>query len=1066
MRRLIAVVLVVFVFALPEFGYSQNNIVFTGTVLDSSSQNIPMVDVSVFTKNPRRALIKTDAEGAFSVQVPAGSTLQLEHIGYQTLEIIADAENNGGSFSMFLDQGTGNLNEVAVVGFRRIHKEQSSGSSITITGKDLQDMPAADLTSLLQGRMPGLNIQNNNGAPGARSSMVSRGISNVNVQGDGANAYLTPTSPLFVIDGVPVDMNSNFEYGVNQAGPGVSPISSIPPEDIEEITYLRDAAATALWGSRGAYGVLIVTTKRGKSQVPRVQYLAQAFYNGVPRLRAVIGGKDERYMRINQLVNFDTSLSNALAMVNGTSYLSDSLNAYWNNSTNWQDVFYNPTYNQTHNATLYGGTDKFNYKTNLGFYKEKGIVKNTGFTRYNLNMNAGYLPNEKFRLRVAVNSGLSSNQKGSGVGLLQEGVASGSRASSLLPAPSAFSENNAAVAGLIVEDENKTSRITPSMNLMWSPIKDLQFQTEVNYTYESGTSDNFRPSIVNAGRSLYTSFFSRTDNLYNRNQINYIKSFGGKDQEGASQGVHNINALVFSEVQVNKYKANQSGINTTPNDYIRGPVGYDWYSSYGGTFDNLKEGRNLAYGGSIGYNYLLRYVLDFQYRQDGASTNGPNVGFKKSPTVSFRWNMNRERFLENISWLNISSVRFSYGKQLMPTGTIFDVYGRYRPSGTFNGLPTVGSDFRSIPNTDFQPNTNTSYNFGYEGTFFNNRFSVTYDYYYINKDQLLWELALPNNTGFETKKVNDMSLVSFGHEFMVTYRSIPTNGKRPFSYQLSANAAINRNILARFPNDVRQYLLIKDYYPVLYRLGIDPLRTMLFNTVGIYSTDNDVVTDPLTGLPMSVGFGTRSFLQGGDPRWTDLNGDYVIDDNDLVGIFNPQPKLTGGVQIFVRYGQWTLNSNISFTLFRDVINTALAEKFRNFANPAPNYRDYLNSGSLVPLDQYNFWTAPGDNARYPNPFNFLYNSRINPYRYNQSLFVEDGSYWKLNQITLSYEPDRAWLSKHVGIRSARLFLTGGNLLIVSRYSGSSPENVTDMGRDNPNGYPNAKTLSFGVNVEF
>ena len=1059
----------IFLTFFPVFLFAQSNrINFSGTVVDSSSQGITMSEVSVFTKSPHRAIGKTNYNGEFVVNVSRGTVLVLEYVGYTSVEIVANEANNNKVHAMYIDQESNNLREVAVVGFRSVRKEASTASSITITSKDLEGMPAADVTSLLQGRMPGLNIQNTSGAPGARSSIFQRGLSNVAVQGEGANAYLTPTSPLFVVDGVPVDLNTNFEYGFNQGGPGVSPISMIPPEDIEEITLLRDAAATALWGSRGAYGVILITTKRGKSQVPRVQYQGNFFYNNVPRLREVIGGKEERYIRMNQIVNFDTSYTRAMELLNGTSYLSDSLNPYWNNSTDWQAVFYKPTYNQSHNINILGGTDKFNYKTNVGYYNEKGIIRNTGFTRYVINMNAQFQPNERFRLRASVNSGLSSNQKGSGVGLLQNGVAQGSRASSLLPPPSAFSENNAAVEGLIVEDDNKTVRITPSVNLMWMPVKDLQLQTETNYTYNSGTSDNFRPSIVNSGRSRYTSYFSREDILYNRNSINYNKSFL-RDDKG--QGVHNFNAFIFSEAQMEQMKANQSLINTTPNDFIWGPTGYDWYGSYAGTFDNLRERRNLAYGGSISYNYKLRYVFDFQYREDGSSTNGPNVGFKKSPTVSLRWNMNRERFFEEIDWVNVSSVRTSFGRSLIPSGSIFDVYGVYTPSTNFNGLPTVGSGFGSIPNPLFQPFTNTSFNFGYEGTFFNNRINFTYDYYYSQKENQIWEIQLPNNSGFNTKKVNDLSLVNYGHEFLVSYRSLPTSGKNPFSYQISANAAFNRNILAEFPSNIRQYITVISadalQLPVLYRLGADPLRTLLYNTYGVYATDRDVATDPLTGLPITIGRGTKIFLGAGDPKWTDLNGDYIIDANDLIGLFNPQPKVTGGIQLFMRYGKWTLNSNVSFTLFRDVINTALAERFRNFANPSPeDYSVFLRSGALVPIDQYNFWRAEGDNALYPNPYNFVYAGSINPFRYNQTLFVEDGSYWKWNQITISYEPDISWLQSKLGIRSARLSLTGGNLLILSRYSGSSPENVTDLGRDNPNGYPNARTISFGLYAEF
>ena len=1073
LMRKATIILLLFLFTgkAAVYGQQEGRITFKGTVegmVDVSTSSLaPMGEVSVFVLKPKRELLgKTDGEGRFSVTVPVGTVLTFEYVGFETINVTATEANNNKLHVMTIKSESGTMENVAVVGFKKVFREVNTGSSVVISGKELQDMPAADITSLLQGRIAGLNIQNNDGAPGARSSVFMRGLSNISVQGEGAGAYLTPTSPLFVVDGVPVDMNTNFEYGFNQGGPGVSPISMIPPEDLEEIAFLKDAAATALWGSRGAYGVILITTKRGKSQRPMVQYSGSVFYNGVPRLRDVIGGKDERYLRINQILDFDTSYQHALSLINGTSYLSDSLNAYWNNSTNWQGVFFKPTVNHSHNVNVYGGTDKFNYKTNVGYFQQKGIIRNTGFRRYNLNMNATFQPNERFRLRVSTNSGLSQNQKGSGVGLLQDGVARGSRASSLLPPPSMFSENNAALAGTMVEDDNKTFQITPAVNIMWMPVRDLQLQSETNYFYSSGTSDNFRPSIVGGGSASYFSYSDRTDRLYNRNQLNYNRSLG---RDANDQSLHNLNIFLFNELQMSSYKAQLSSINTLPNDYILGPVGYNWYGSRGGTLDNLSEGRNLAFGGSFEYNFKLKYVLSFQYRMDGSSTNGPNTGYKRSPTVSARWNMHSERWFEKaLPWINMSSARVSYGTVLMPTGTIFDVYGKYTPNRNFNGVPTVGSDFGTIPNVNFEPMSNTQFNFGYEGTYFRNRLNLSYDFYYNVKDKQLWRMPLANTSGFGSIIGNDLALVSYGNEFMLGYRSIPTTGKNAFNWNVSANLAINNNVLAKFPNDLRQYIKGDESMglPVLYRLGAVPLKTLVYNTKGVYATDADVATDPATGLPIQVGRGSGIFLRAGDPYWADLNGDYVIDDNDLAALFNPQPKMVGGVQFYAKYGQFSVNTNVSFTMFRDVINTALAERFRNFSQPSSQqYSDFLSNGVLVPIDQYNYWRADGDAATYPNPYNFIYYPRINPFRYNQTLFIEDGSYWKLNQVTLRYEVPQTWL-RRLRLTSTAFTLTGGNLLVISPYSGSSPENVTDLGRDNPNGYPNARTVSLGLNIQF
>src|SRR5690606_34829909 len=305
-------------------------------------------------------------------------------------------------------QSSENLIDAVTVtsGYQTKERALNTGSVVTISGKDIQGQPAGDVISLLQGRVAGLNIQNNTGAPGMRGTVTIRGISNINVSGTGNESFLTPTSPLYVIDGVPVDDNTEFSYGFQQAGPGVSPASQIPPEDIEEVSVLKDAAATSLYGSRGAYGVILITTKRGKSKIPVVRYNGSAFASMVPKLRSVIGGREERMMRINQIMQFDTSYYHAVDMVNNTPFLSDSLNAYYNNSTDWQSYFYKPTTNHTHNLNISGGDVRFNYKAALGFFDEKGIQENTGYSRYNLNMNMIYNPVDRFRLESQLNNSI------------------------------------------------------------------------------------------------------------------------------------------------------------------------------------------------------------------------------------------------------------------------------------------------------------------------------------------------------------------------------------------------------------------------------------------------------------------------------------------------------------------------------------------------------------------------------------------------------------------------------------------------------------------------------------
>jgi len=323
----------------------------SGKVIEKKSKfGIPGASIS--TGEPLKTIGTTGKNGEFNVSVNVGSILVFKYIGYK--DVVEQVTATTSDLVINLDEETNIMKEHVVVGYQQKTRETMTGSSVIISGKDIQNAPVGNVMELLQGRVAGLNIQNNVGSPGMRGSTVIRGISNVNVSGSGDNAFLTPTAPLFVIDGVPIDDNVNYQYGFEQSGPGVSPLSLIPTEDIEQIEVLKDAQATSLYGSKGAYGVILITTKRGKSKVPIISYTSNFYVSTPPTLRNVVGGKEERLMRINQIMQYDTSYYHGKNMVNETVFLSDSLNAYYNNATDWQSYFYRTTFNQTHNLNVAG----------------------------------------------------------------------------------------------------------------------------------------------------------------------------------------------------------------------------------------------------------------------------------------------------------------------------------------------------------------------------------------------------------------------------------------------------------------------------------------------------------------------------------------------------------------------------------------------------------------------------------------------------------------------------------------------------------------------------------------
>ncbi|MCF3111790.1 SusC/RagA family TonB-linked outer membrane protein [Niabella sp. CC-SYL272] len=1054
MRYILLAMLCCFVFSATTV--AQNKGKYEGMVIDKATGQ-PVQGASIaLAGGESKVLGITDSSGHFSVATPEGASLTITHISYQNKTVKAVL---GSPQTIEMEEPDAkNVDEIVVQGYRKVSKDRNVGSTVKISGEQIKYQPAASVESLLQGRVPGLNVQNISGSPGVRSVVQLRGLSSTGIMGSGTDAILTPTSPLFVIDGVPFDMNSNFEYANAAGGQGASPLSIIPPDDIEEIEVLKDAASTALWGSRGAYGVILITTKRGKGPRPVFNFSTNVFYNSVPRLREVIGGRGERDIRLQQILAYDTSFANRLGLadINRYPYYSDSLNRFYNNSVNWQSIFKRPTTNFTTNLNVSGGMKEFNYKINLGYYQEYGILQNTGLTRYSISSGLGY-DNKVLNVNFNISSGITRQQVGSGSAYSQRGIAAAEAASSLLPPPSAFSENASAVAGIAAKNDNKGLVVAPNLDIRLTALKGLVLHTRFNYSLNSNVYDNFKPSLINSGRPSYITS-NQKDNMLNLlSDVNYVKSLVKNEEE-----IHTFNLYLFNEITRSVSRGNYYLINSAGNDNLYGPVTYDFVNTRDGVVNNLFDRRSVGYGGVFTYDYRRRYVLNFQYRSEGSSNNGPNTGFVKTPNIGFTWNLHRENWFKNFKWANESRFRVSYGNTLIPTGSIFDVYGKLEPYAfTYVGKPTIVYNRDALPNVDFKPITNTTFNLGYDGEFFRSRLSLVYDFYYTSIDNDIAAIGLANTTGFGSIKVNDRSLVKYGHELAVTYRS---GNQGDFSWDITVNGAYNKNYVAKLEGGLSQFTTVLSEkginFPILVTVGGKPITTLAYNTVGVYPTDKDVAVDPVTGKPVRVG---NVFLRGGSPRWTDLNGDYIIDVNDLTALYDPLPKVNGGIFLNLRYKQWSINADVTYTLFRDVLNTALADKFRTFYNPIGF--DLYKSGAAIPIDQYDYWKSPGDVARYPNPFDYRTNGTIDPYRYNQSLFLEDGSYWKWNRIALNYLVKNELL-RRIRVSSARIYGVLQNVFIISKYSGANPENVSTLGFDNQGAYPNPKRYSIGVNISF
>lgn len=1043
-------ILAILILFAAQTGFAQGKGQMSGIVRDAKTSEA-LIGVSILEGTGKNAkpIGITDNGGHFNVSVDANSQLTFRYVGYSDHAVKAQPGKN--NVTVRLNVTENKLNEAVIIGYQTKTRELTTGSAVIVSGKDLQDIPVSNVEQLLQGRVAGLNIQNNTGSPGGRGTVAIRGLSNIEVKGSGSDAFLSPTSPLYVIDGVPVEPDANFSYGFESAGPGVSPLSLIPPEDIESMEILKDAQATALYGSRGAYGVILITTRRGSSPTPLVRYTANFFVNTPPQLRATLGGTLERQLRIREILK--TNDYNDIYRISQYAFLADSLNPYYNNSTNWQDIFYQSTYNQTHNVNISGGNPTFNYKTDLGYYHENGVIRNTGFDRYSISTNSQYQPNPKLRVFTTLSAQLGKRKLGSGNGLVQEGVSNSGQASSLLPGPSFFQSTAGVLNALETENDNKTLNLRSSLDVNYQVIEGLSLATSLSYNYSSNTQDRFTPAKANNDFSQIYGYADRNYTLYNRNSISYFYSLNKK---------HNFLVTAFNEIYNRGFQAQVIQEEKTPNDQYQGPLGYDaYYSRGGGLLDNYSRIHTASFAGLFSYNFMQKYVIDLSYRMDGSSSSGFEDPYSKNPSVGVRWNFNKEEFLKNSPWLSYGSLRASWGQNIVPSGDVFSIYGTYVPRNTYNGNPRIGSDFDQMPNPYLKPNTSTQYDLGFEGGFFDSRIEVLFDMYYKTVKNMLRSKPLPDITGYNKVNSNETSMVDYGYELTLTFRPLPKTAAAQWT--ISVNGALNKDILTSLPNDARQLIEWDNstLQHLLYHVGRNSLTNYLLQTLGVFPSTADVPVDPVTGLRYRKG---SAYFEGGDPYWKDVDGNYILNDDDYTAAGNSQPLITGGLQSYLNYHNFTVNISATYTAIRDILNNALAQRLDYLKDP---FGTSWSEGpkTIVDLGDVSYWTTPGQNAKYPNPFDYRRAGLVTPYRTDQTLFQEDGSYFKINTVTVAYMLDKK-LTTRYGINQIRFYLSCNNLYTFSGYSGPNPENVTALGRDQSGGYPIPRTWNFGFNVEF
>ncbi|MEP6626419.1 MAG: TonB-dependent receptor [Ginsengibacter sp.] len=1047
--------LVLFVGALSFTTTFAQNKFISGTIRDDSGN--PLISATITVKNTKVTTV-SDHLGAFQIQVPAnGKVLVFSYVGTQPKEI-----NIGSStvIPVTLAASANALSDVVVVGYGKAKRVNLSSAQTTVTSKEMDRTINTTIEQAIQGRAAGVYITQNSGQPGGGVSVNIRGVSSINGN----------TQPLYVIDGVQIQQSSDVSYGGQSS---TNPLAGLNPADVDDIQVLQGPSATAIYGSRGTNGVILITTKRGKSGTTKLNYGFQYNIQTPPRHLNVMNLPQYAHM---------VKIYHQLTGGNIPAEFMDS--SLLGPGTDWQRELFTNAPMSKHQLSMSGGNDKTTYYVSGEYLNQDGIAIGSGFDRYGFRLNLDNKPRDW----VTIGVNLSFDQTNENITSSQESVITD--AIGLTPQVPVKNLDGTWGGGDITNGANKYAPVNPiavanlktnknvrrqflgGLNLGLNLAKGLSFRSSFNTNVGYGNSTYYQPTYA-IGWAINTtaSFNSGTsaNTYWNWNQLlQYTKQFGK----------HNIDVMASHEAQESNWK-NVGGGRTgyLTNDIFDLNAGDPTTSSnYGGSGVWGME----SYLGRLNYNYDNKYILSGTVRRDGSANFGPENKWGTFPSISAAWRVSQEKFFK-IPFISELKLRFETGLTGNQGGG-----GIYSPLAT--GATPTGTGF--LPSRYSNPGlkweeTNTN-NVGLNMGFLNNKISVEFDYYVKNTDNLLmvnplpWYMGTNGQGAVSAPTVNLGSLQNKGWSFTLNTTNV---SNKNFRWESNLNLSSVKTTIKKFNSDAAFVDRISwwmnnwtqrsaiGYAPWLFRgyvedglfQSIDEINN---SAVPVDNTGNRLPTDRANGIWV------------GDVKFKDISGpngkpDGKIDTYDETYIGNPWPKLFGGFTNSFAYKNFDLSILITATFGNDIYNY-LAKN-----NSDPN-TIYVSKNLFVhALDYAQPILDKNGNPALANPGTDVPRFSTGPNGNTQratTKWVEDGSYVRLKNISLSYNLSPSVLSKQNVIKGIKATVGIQNALTITRYSGFDPEvgsyvgpNVgadtqavgLDYGR-----YPLTPIYTFGINVNF
>ena len=997
----------------------------TGTVTDESGAILPGTSVSL--KGTSKGTT-TDATGKYTINVADNTvTLVFSFTGYNSQEVVV---GNRSVINVQMKVNNQSLDEIVVVGYGQVRKSDLTASVASVKAADIKSIVPTSLEQGLAGRATGVVVTQASGAPGGA----------VTVRVRGPNSISSGSEPLYVVDGIPIySDNESSGSGGNRISSNA--LASINPSDIESMEILKDASGTAIYGSRGSNGVILITTKRGKAGVTKIDYEgSQSFLTVAKKLDMMNATQYGEYQNLRA-----SSRGQSVPYAN-PSQLGQGVN--------WQDEVLRTGSIMNHQLSFSGGSEKTQFLVSAGYFKENGIVKSTDFERFSLrvNLDSKFL-NDKVRLGVSSlisktgQNAIPTDRNGPGGAIITVlgqspigTVYNPDGSYNLQSYDGRFLTNPLAEVQEVIDRDNGL-RFLGTTYLQFELAKDLYFKTSVGIDLTSNNRETYYSDKTRLGRERNRSYElgnRNITNVLNENILSYSKTFGKSRIDAIGGYTYQTDNNRFGTSSSNNFTYNDFDVNNIQD---------------GVTFLQPSSGKQSwvlqSFLARVNYSLMDKYLLTLTMRRDGSSKFGPNNKWANFPSVAFAWKLKDEAFMRDLPAISDAKIRLSYGitgNSQIPIGrSLSSLAG---DNYLINGAVVAGVRETRVANPDLRWETTKMANFGLDLGFMNGKLTASFDYFNNTTTDLLLNVALAPTTGFQTALQNSGTLNNRGFEASVSYNAINTKN---FRWDVKLDASTVRNEVTDLAGAPPFYAFFGTSTSTGSHLGPEGSYVAVgkplggwngYEFIGIWKSADEIKNNPsIAGID-----------KPGYPRYRDVNGDGKIDIGDRTYLGDPNPSLIWGFNSSFTY------KSLDFSFF---FRGSHGGKIRNLqasehADGVGNYNQY----AIVATDS---WTTTNTSASRP----IVDATREFPSFFRRSsFFIEDGSFVRLVNTQVGFK-----IPSNKYIRSARVYVSGQNLLTFTKYTGFDPE-VSNGGQsplnrgDDYDAYPRARRFTVGVQLGF